>query len=230
MRRDLLNAVAASTAFGAGVLLTGLGWTGVLLALVTMPAFAITSRTIRSFYTTDRLAIFLLSACVWAPFVVGTIAFGDWLTSAHPFPTSDMVEQEQPGGSLQRFEDPGGDCTVDADVQNSRSLRSVWVGVLDKKATFTPQVQYQPLFDYDSVVPVLVVIDPSGKVLWTQSLSGPPEYRLLARDAACRAKFMPSYVDGPPFVIDGILTFHFDAAKPGRITPLGEGRGVHQAR
>lgn len=213
MLRDCLNAAVASIALGVGAILAGAGISGALIAVITFPVWVVTSRGIRSFYTADRLTVLLLSSCVWAPFAIGTVAFGDWLTSPRFFNDGDFTDFYEPDLRSKRFEDPGGDCFTGATDTDPRTGNSVWAGVVDGKARFTPRVDYQPLFERSSVVPVLMFVDYSGNVVWTQSLSGPPEYRLLARDAACRAKFAPSFIDGPPVLIQGIMTFQFNAKK-----------------
>jgi protein TonB len=59
------------------------------------------------------------------------------------------------------------------------------------------------------VVAVSVLVNESGKVIQAQALSGHALLRQSALDAACRARFHPTYIDGPPLRLSGILTYKF---------------------
>lgn len=58
-------------------------------------------------------------------------------------------------------------------------------------------------------VSVQVVIETDGNVWSALPVSGHPLLRNAARDAACRATFTPTYVNGAPIRASAILTYNF---------------------
>lgn len=89
---------------------------------------------------------------------------------------------------------------------------AVWAGLVDKKAVVKPPPVYPPLAKaacLKTTVAVSVLIDESGRVVTAQAVSGHPLLRQSAVEAACRARFHPTLVNGPPVRVSGILTYNF---------------------
>lgn len=92
------------------------------------------------------------------------------------------------------------------------ATNSAWAGVVDRKAITRPAPFRPPgakAARVEGAVAVSVLIDESGRVLQAQAISGHPLLRQAAMDAACRARFSPTPVDGPPLRISGVLTYRF---------------------
>jgi TonB family protein len=58
-------------------------------------------------------------------------------------------------------------------------------------------------------VEVRIVFDESGKVIWAKAVSGHPELRQAAEDAAWQTKFSPTILSGQPVRTSGILLYDF---------------------
>jgi TonB family protein len=58
-------------------------------------------------------------------------------------------------------------------------------------------------------VEVRVVFDESGKVIWAKAISGHPQLRQTAEDAAWQTKFSPTILSGQPVRTSGILLYNF---------------------
>lgn len=102
----------------------------------------------------------------------------------------------------------GGGPAYDDDAAKS----AIWAGVVDRKALGKPAPLSPPLAGAARVVgtvAVSVFIDGSGKVVRAQVLSGHPLLRQSALEAACRARFSPTLVNGPPVWASGVLTYGF---------------------
>ena len=213
MHRHLFHAGIATVALTIG-LLAGAGLDSLLfIAPLALVAFTLTSIALHRYFTIDRLKVALLTLLIWIPFAALALSLGDEMIGSAACPYEDNVQQSGTP-TVVVFEDPGTRCTEI--LMDPRARDSFWVGVVDRQARFKPKVAYQPRFDRPSVVPVSVLIDLSGEVLWSQSLSGPSEYRVLAREAACRTRFPPSHIDGQAPLFNGILTFRFEPKKPVR--------------
>ncbi|HLM55299.1 MAG TPA: energy transducer TonB, partial [Pyrinomonadaceae bacterium] len=90
------------------------------------------------------------------------------------------------------------------------AVNPMWVGVMDKKAVSKPAPVYPPSAKdarLESTVAVSVLVDESGKVIQAQALSGHSLLRWPATEAACRARFSPPLINGPPIRVSGILTY-----------------------
>ena len=91
-------------------------------------------------------------------------------------------------------------------------IKSVWVGVVNKKAVAKPAPFYPPdakSAHAEGTVAVSVLIDEAGMVVSAQALSGPLSLRQSAMDAACYARFAPTLASGPPVRASGVLTYEF---------------------
>jgi TonB family protein len=58
-------------------------------------------------------------------------------------------------------------------------------------------------------VEVRIVFDETGKVIWVKAVSGHPELRQAAEDAAWQTRFSPTILSGQPVRTSGILLYKF---------------------
>lgn len=58
-------------------------------------------------------------------------------------------------------------------------------------------------------VQVQIVFDEKGDVIWARAMSGHPELRQVAEDAAWKTKFSPTVLSGEPVKTSGILLYDF---------------------
>jgi TonB family protein len=58
-------------------------------------------------------------------------------------------------------------------------------------------------------VEVRIVFDETGKVIWAKAISGHPQLRQAAEDAAWQTKFSPTILSGQPVKTSGILVYNF---------------------
>ena len=59
------------------------------------------------------------------------------------------------------------------------------------------------------LVSVQILVDESGKVISAQVVSGNPALSTAARDAAMRARFTPTTLNGQAVKIQGIINYNF---------------------
>ena len=93
-------------------------------------------------------------------------------------------------------------------------------GVINGKATQLPKPEY-PFAARGSraggPVTVDIDVDEQGNVHRAQAINGHPLLRDSARDAACKAKFSPTILDGKPIRVSGMVTFNFVPPRPGTL-------------
>ncbi|MEN3325858.1 MAG: periplasmic protein TonB [Acidobacteriota bacterium] len=58
-------------------------------------------------------------------------------------------------------------------------------------------------------VEVQIVFDGTGKVIWARAISGHPDLRQAAEDAAWRTTFTPLKLSGEPVTVRGVLVYNF---------------------
>jgi len=58
-------------------------------------------------------------------------------------------------------------------------------------------------------VEVRIVIDETGKVIWARAVSGHPQLRQPAEDAAWQTKFSPTILSGQPVRTSGLMLYNF---------------------
>lgn len=58
-------------------------------------------------------------------------------------------------------------------------------------------------------VEVRIVFDEAGKVIWAKAISGHPQLRQAAEDAAWQTKFPPTILSGQPVRTSGIMLYNF---------------------
>ncbi len=85
-------------------------------------------------------------------------------------------------------------------------------GVLTGKLTDKPQPVYPPIAKSaraSGPVTVKIIVDEEGKVIAAQAESGHPLLRAAAVQAARKARFDPTTLDGKPVKILGTITYYF---------------------
>ena len=85
-------------------------------------------------------------------------------------------------------------------------------GVLNGKAIELPQPPYPPAaraVRASGTVTVQVLIDESGRVVSANAVSGHPLLRAAAASAARSAKFKPTFHDGQPAKVSGVISYNF---------------------
>ncbi|HSK73036.1 MAG TPA: TonB family protein [Pyrinomonadaceae bacterium] len=95
----------------------------------------------------------------------------------------------------------------------NKSQTSVKDGVINGKAVSLPQPAYPARAREDrasGVFPVRIMIDEEGKVISAKSIcGGHPALRESSEDAARKAKFQPTMLDGKPVKVNGIIVYNF---------------------
>jgi TonB family protein len=90
--------------------------------------------------------------------------------------------------------------------------RIVKVGVVTGKALRMPKPEYPAAARSRraaGAVAVRVVIDEKGDVFTAEAITGHPLLQPAAVEAACKAKFSPTAVDGSAVRITGVITYNF---------------------
>ena len=86
------------------------------------------------------------------------------------------------------------------------------LGIINAKARKLPQPKYTATAKAAGIsgeVRIVVTIEPSGKVVEAEAVSGHPVLLPSAIEAARRAEFYSFNFDGPPAVAKGILVYQF---------------------
>jgi protein TonB len=84
--------------------------------------------------------------------------------------------------------------------------------VLASKAISLPQPQYPQLakqIHVEGTVAVQILVGENGKVISAQAVSGHPMLTRAAADAALRALFTPTLLNGQPVKVQGVITYNF---------------------
>ncbi len=84
--------------------------------------------------------------------------------------------------------------------------------VLASKAISLPQPPYPPMAKQIGVqgsVNVQILVDELGKVISAQAVSGNPLLTLAAKEAAMRARFTPTLLNGQAVKVQGVITYNF---------------------
>ena len=85
-------------------------------------------------------------------------------------------------------------------------------GILNGKALELPKPKYSEeakRVHATGQVQVKVIVDEKGQVISAEAMFGPEALRAAAVDAAKRARFAPTVVDGITVKVVGILTYDF---------------------
>jgi len=84
--------------------------------------------------------------------------------------------------------------------------------VLVSKAISLPQPPYPQMAKQVGIhgqVNVQILVDEQGRVVSAQSVSGNAMLTTAARDAALRARFTPTLLNGQPVKVQGVITYNF---------------------
>src|SRR5438552_120861 len=84
--------------------------------------------------------------------------------------------------------------------------------VLVSKAISLPQPPYPTMarqIRAQGSVNVQILVDEQGKVISAQTVSGHPLLTLAAKEAALRARFTPTILNGQPVKVQGVITYNF---------------------
>jgi TonB family protein len=85
-------------------------------------------------------------------------------------------------------------------------------GVLDGKAVSKPQPAYPSVAlagRAAGAVYVQVTVDESGQVISAKAIGGHPLLQSAATEAAYRARFSPTRLEGQPVKVSGVLSYNF---------------------
>lgn len=122
-------------------------------------------------------------------------------------PETQNKPQSQPNSSPPPQAQPASSDTSEAN-------RATEGGMLNSKAIDLPKANYPAEAKQAHIsgqVQVQVLVDESGKVVSAEALFGPESLRASAVEAAKRARFKPTVVDGVTVKVSGILTYDFVA-------------------
>ena len=84
--------------------------------------------------------------------------------------------------------------------------------VLNSKAVSLPQPPYPIMAKHAGIqgsVNIQILVDEQGKVISAQVMSGSAMLSPAAKDAALRARFTPTVLNGVPMKIQGVITYNF---------------------
>jgi TonB family protein len=85
-------------------------------------------------------------------------------------------------------------------------------GILNGRALNKIKPSYSPAAreaGASGTVEVRIVFDETGKVIWAKAVSGHPQLRQAAEDAAWQTKFPPLKLSGEPVRVSGIMLYNF---------------------
>ena len=219
MRRHLLHIAAASLAFLVGFLTADSSKNLIYALPLSLLAFFVVKVLPRLEIDLHFLMVVVMSLLLWA---AGASAFLSHFSDGGGSCVLEFTDESNHtpidlNGDAQL---PPADQTL-SEISNYSCggadisppvTNSVWAGVVDKKAITKPKPHYPPIAKAaraEGTVAVWVLVDESGRVLWSRAISGHPLLQQPAMKAACSARFSPVLVDGPPIRVSGILTYKF---------------------
>jgi periplasmic protein TonB len=85
-------------------------------------------------------------------------------------------------------------------------------GVLISKVVSLPQPSYPAMakqIRLQGVVSIQILVDEQGKVISAQAVSGHPILTGVSKEAALRARFTPTILNGQPVKVQGVITYNF---------------------
>lgn len=91
-------------------------------------------------------------------------------------------------------------------------LQRVSTVVLTSKALSLPQPPYPIMakqIHLQGTVNIQILVDEQGKVITAQVMSGHPILSAPAKDAAMRARFTPTILNGQPVKVQGVIIYNF---------------------
>ncbi len=160
---------------------------------------------------------------VTRPDVVALRSIAEQIAKSTRFENPEKLELQEwvafrfPSGGSRK----GEDFTAKGDVNfsvaprageaNAGSLR-LSGGVLNGKADSLPRPRYPAAaraVKATGTVSVQVLIDEEGKIFSAQPVSGHPLLRPSSVLAACEATFSPTYLEGRPVKVSGVISYNF---------------------
>lgn len=92
------------------------------------------------------------------------------------------------------------------------TTQRVTSSVLTSKAVSLPQPAYPAMgrqIRIQGAVTIQILVDEQGKVVSAQVVSGHPILTASAKEAAMRARFTPTVLNGQPVKVQGVITYNF---------------------
>lgn len=224
MRRHSLHIAVALLAFAFGFFFAApyehLVYALPLAALVFLSAKVVPALEVDLHFA----CVVAMSLLLWSAGVVALLTILPWYATC-------VVEFDSEGDSTAAGSDDNAHANV-SEASDDESLSAItaytcgngtgsdasarnpiWAGVINRKALDKPAPLYPPLAKtarLTGTVAVSVLVDESGKVTQAQAVSGHALLRQSSMEAACRARFSPTNINGPPIGVSGILTYNFD--------------------
>jgi hypothetical protein len=223
MRRRALHITVALAAFASGLLLSGerAGFaTAVPLALLVFGLLAFSAEIDFEAYDFHTVKVWALTLVLWTPvlafFLAVLSALGGGSCVGEPLEDEAYSPAPVAGVGFARPVPPDEDTTargltiLSCDGRNDAAeAGTIWAGMIDRKALSKPTPTAPPDARGPLTVAVNVLVDESGRVTRAQALAGHPLLRHAAVRAACRARFAPTLINGPPVRVSGVLTYRF---------------------
>ena len=127
--------------------------------------------------------------------------------------TSYSTPPETPdANSYEAGEDVDPGNTYDIGASSNQQDRTISGGVLNEKAIELPQPAYPPLArraEVEGTVSIEVTVDEKGNVIEAKRAGGHPLLSAAALNAARKAKFKPTKLNGQPVKVTGVITYNF---------------------
>jgi TonB family protein len=95
---------------------------------------------------------------------------------------------------------------------SAQTIKSISKGVVNSSAISLPNPVYPPAalaVRAGGAVNVQVTIDEKGNVIIANAVSGHEFLREASEQAAMQAKFSPTFVEGNPVKVRGVIVFNF---------------------
>lgn len=220
MRRNFLHISLALLTFTIGFLSSGTSEGLTAALIVALIVFVSLQKITRLNLNLHHLKVALLTLLIWIP-IAGVIL------NAMPQAGSCMVEFSDEEMKSFKEADKNEEVIVTTEPKlemypvisgcnrrntNDVTVNTIWAGIVDDKALIKPAPFYPPLAKsagISSIVAVAVVIEPTGKVVEAEAISGHPLLRQAAVEAAYKARFEPIRICGISVNVSGILTYRF---------------------
>lgn len=149
-----------------------------------------------------------------------------FVASESPTPSTISLNFDFPLSSKRRFEVTGemdhssakddeqfaAVAAGPASIPSGGDSKQISGGVLNGKAMSLPKPPYPPAaraVRASGAVSVQILIYEDGNVFSAAAASGHPLLRAAARTAACGAVFSPTYLEGNPVKVSGVITYNF---------------------
>jgi TonB family protein len=107
--------------------------------------------------------------------------------------------------AVRRFEEP-------ENAEGQEVKKVVAGGVINGRAVSKPQPEYPSAAKSQGAmgtVIVYIIVDETGKVIKAEAVCGHPLLAKASEDAARRARFTPTTLDGEPVKVSGVISYNF---------------------